>query len=124
MSSNFRNFDEFFLYYLRQHMSATNRWLHACGTAAGVLAVALALLLRHPWFALLWLPLGYGFAWFGHLLVERNQPATWSYPAWSFVADFRMLGLMLTGGLDPWLTEAAQAGAEERGPAQSAGAAD
>ncbi len=124
MKRNFRTFDQFFLFYLRQHMSPANRWLHACGTAAGIVAVVLALLWRHPWWALLWMPLGYGFAWLGHLLIERNRPATWDYPWWSFLADFRMLALMLTGRLRPWLDEAAQQEEEQRGATTTAGAAD
>lgn len=106
MQGRYATFEDFFLYYLRQHREPRNRLLHACGTAAGVLIVATSLVLHHPWFALLFLPVAYGFAWFGHLVIERNQPATWNYPWWSFVADFRMLALMVTGQLESWLARA------------------
>jgi hypothetical protein len=106
MNQPFRSFDEFFLFYLRQHSSRANRLLHACGTTLGVLIVVVALLTRHPWLALLWVPVGYGFAWTGHLLLEGNRPATWGHPWWSFLSDLRMLGLMLIGGLDSWLARA------------------
>jgi hypothetical protein len=117
MSQQFRSFDDFFLFYLRQHSRRANRRLHACGTALGLLIVVASLLLRHPWWALLWLPVGYGLAWAGHLLVEGNRPATWGHPWWSFLSDFRMTALMATGRLHPWI-EAAEAAEGE--PARSA----
>ena len=109
MQRQFATYDEFFLHYLRQHRDPQNRRLHACGTGLGLIVVVASLALGHPWFALLFLPIGYGFAWFGHLAVERNHPATWGYPWWSFVSDFRMLALMLTGRLDAWIAKADQA---------------
>lgn len=108
MSRHFANYDEFFLHYLRQHRAPRNRLLHACGTGFGIAAVVASFAVGHPWFALLFLPIGYGFAWFGHLVVERNHPATWDYPWWSFLSDFRMLALMLTGRLEPWLAKASE----------------
>lgn len=106
MSTEFRTYDEFFLFYLRQHSHRANRLLHALGTPLGLAIAMAALLLHHPWFALLWLPVGYGFAWVGHLLVEGNRPATWGHPWWSLISDFRMLGLMITGRLHVWMARA------------------
>lgn len=106
MDGRFSSFDDFFLFYLRQHRLPSNRLLHACGTTIGIVFVVAALALGHPWIALLWIPIGYGFAWTGHLLLEGNRPATWGHPWWSFVSDLRMLFLMLTGRLGPWLQRA------------------
>ncbi len=41
----------------------------------------------------------YAFAWTGHFLIEGNKPATFGHPFWSFISDFKMLGLMATGKL-------------------------
>ncbi|QDO86779.1 DUF962 domain-containing protein [Shewanella psychropiezotolerans] len=34
---------------------------------------------------------GYGFAWVGHFMFEKNRPATFQYPLYSFLADWVML---------------------------------
>lgn len=109
MPPEFANYHQFFLFYLRQHSDPRNRALHAAGTGLGIAVAIVALAMRHPWFALLWLPIGYGFAWIGHLAVEGNRPATWGHPWWSFISDFKMLGLMLSGRLQPWLDKASLA---------------
>lgn len=122
MTTQFRSFDEFFLFYLRQHSKRSNRMLHALGTMVGLGGTIAAVYLRHPWFALLLIPVGYAFAWTGHLLLEGNRPATWGHPWWSLASDFRMFGLMLTGRLDAWLAHAEAA--DNQPPAAPAGAQD
>lgn len=95
----FGSYEEFFEFYLRQHSNPVNRVLHVTGTALGTAVVIGAFVVGHPWYALLFFPIGYGFAWTGHFLVEKNKPATFGHPWWSFISDFRMIGLMLTGRL-------------------------
>jgi hypothetical protein len=120
MSKKFLTFDDFFVFYLRQHSCRANRWLHALGTAVGLVMTIAAL--HHPWLALLWIPVGYAFSWAGHLLVEGNRPATWGHPGWSLLCDFRMLGLMITGRLDGWMANAEDA--ESHAPAATTSAQD
>jgi hypothetical protein len=96
---HFATYQEFFTYYLQQHSKPRNRLLHACGTALGVAILFGGLAFGRYWLALLWIPVTYGFAWAGHFLIERNKPASWGHPWWSFISDFRMLWLMLTGEL-------------------------
>jgi hypothetical protein len=46
------------------------------------------------------LMLGYGFAWVGHFFIERNKPASFNYPLWSFRADWKMWALILAGRMN------------------------
>ena len=99
----FANYQEFFAFYVREHSDPRNRLLHACGTISGLTIASVAIWLHHGWWAFAGLPVAYAFAWTGHFLLEGNRPATFGHPFWSFISDFRMLGLMLTGRLGKWL---------------------
>jgi hypothetical protein len=96
----FATYNEFFQFYLQQHNEPRNRILHAIGTTLGLAVVVGAFVTGHLWYALLFFPIGYGFAWTGHLVLEKNKPATFGHPFWSFISDFRMIGLMVTGRLE------------------------
>ena len=102
--TTFATYRDFFAFYVRQHSDLGNRILHACGTLIGLTIATLAICFHHAWWALLGLPVAYTFAWIGHFCVEGNRPATFGHPFWSFISDFRMLGLMLTGRLGKWLS--------------------
>ncbi len=92
-----KSFDEFWPHYVAEHSQPATRALHAVGTTAG-LACAAALLARGKWrlLPLAFIP-GYAAAWAGHFFVEHNRPATFEHPLWSFVADYKMIALMLAG---------------------------
>ncbi len=93
----FRDFEDFWPYYLGEHANPVNRWLHFCGTTAAILAALTAVLTLRP-LLLLTLPLfGYGAAWIGHFIVEKNRPATFQHPLWSLRGDFRLYGRMWRG---------------------------
>ena len=97
MSENFTSFRDFYPFYLSQHSDRTCRRLHFVGTSLviGVLAWVLA---SGTWAGLLLLPVvGYGFAWVGHFVFEKNRPATFTYPLYSLIGDFVMFRDMLTG---------------------------
>jgi hypothetical protein len=96
----FNSFDEFWPFYVREHSRKTTRVLHFIGTSAALTAAAAGLLTRKKWLLALAPVVGYGPAWIGHFFVERNRPATFSYPAWSLRADLIMFVKMLGGSMD------------------------
>lgn len=99
MAPKIERFAEFWPYYLAEHSCPRNRALHYLGSGLAILLVALAAAAAD------WRPLlaaavcGYAFAWVGHFFVERNRPATFDYPLWSFYADYRMLAFAAAGRL-------------------------
>ena len=100
MNGQFSNLDEFWPFYLTQHLNRATRRLHFLGTTLGLLLVALAAILREPRLHLAALIAAYGCAWMGHFFFERNAPATFKHPLLSLRADFRMYAHMWKGGLD------------------------
>ncbi len=95
--SRFRNFREFYPYYLAEHANRTCRRLHFIGSCLVVLVVAAALLAgdaRWLWLAPL---VGYGFAWVGHFAFEKNRPATFRHPLYSLAGDWVMFVDVLRG---------------------------
>lgn len=94
------SFAEFWPYYVAEHSKPTTRALHAAGTTAAT-ACAVALIAKGRWrlLPLAFIP-GYAAAWAGHFLIEHNRPATFKYPLWSLVADYKMFGLMLAGKME------------------------
>ena len=106
MTREHRSFAEFWPHYLREHSRPQTRALHYVGTSL-VVGVALFALVTGRWLLLALLPVvGYLFAWIGHFGVEKNRPATFTYPLWSLAADFRMWWLWLSGRLKPELERA------------------
>ena len=93
----FQSFAEFYPYYLQEHSNDTCRRLHYVGSLLVLYILGYALLTQQ-WLWLLALPLaGYGFAWLGHFAFEKNKPATFKYPLYSFLGDWVMLRDALTG---------------------------
>ncbi len=96
-TERFRSFADFYPFYLAEHSNRTCRRLHFVGSLV-VLAILLYALSSQQWFWLLAMPLaGYGFAWVGHFVFEKNRPATFQYPLYSFVGDWVMFKDLLTG---------------------------
>ena len=93
----YRSFSEFYPFYLSEHSDVTCRRLHYLGSIL-VLGVLVTSLANQHYLWLLSLPIiGYGFAWVGHFFFEKNRPATFQYPLYSFIGDWVMLKDMLIG---------------------------
>jgi len=106
VAREYRNFAEFWPFYLREHSKPRTRALHYAGTTL-VMAILLFAVLTERWLWLIAVPLaGYGLAWVAHFAVEKNRPATFTYPPWSLAADFKMWWLWLTGRLGSELERA------------------
>lgn len=106
MTKTYTTFAEFWPFYLREHSKPATRALHYVGTSLVVALVGYAPLMGE-WLWLIALPLaGYFFAWLAHFTIEKNRPATFTYPLWSLFADFRMWWLWLSGGLKAELERA------------------
>lgn len=100
------DYRSFWPYYLREHAQGRTRAIHIAGTSMAVLALAAALFTRDGALALAALVLGYAPAWIAHFFIEKNRPATFRYPLWSLVSDFRMTALWFAGRLSPELERA------------------
>ena len=102
----YTTFAAFWPFYLREHARPGTRALHYIGTSL-VVALGVAALATGKWLLLLGMPLaGDFFAWIAHFGHEKNRPATFTYPLWSLIADFRMFFLWITGRLGPELDRA------------------
>jgi hypothetical protein len=105
MPPRFETYEDFWPYYVSEHAKPVTRALHFAGTSCALASLVLGLVVSPWWFAAA-LPLGYAFAWVGHFFVERNRPATFTYPLWSLRGDFRMFRLILLGKMGPELERA------------------
>ena len=92
-----KTFAEFWPFYVGEHRKPITRALHFCGSSIAVVLLVTALLTQR--WSLLGVALvqGYAWAWVGHFGFEKNKPATFKYPLWSFAGDWKMWALMLTG---------------------------
>ena len=106
MADRYASFAEFWPFYLREHSRPRTRALHYIGTTLVVMIAVFAVMTGRWWFFLAMPVAGYFFAWIAHFTVERNRPATFTYPLWSLAADFRMWWLWLSGRLAPELERA------------------
>jgi hypothetical protein len=97
MSERFSSFREFYPYYLGEHRNRTCRRLHFVGSCVALAFVAMSLVDRNPWWLLAALLAGYAFAWAGHFFFEKNRPATFRHPLYSFAGDWAMFRDILAG---------------------------
>ncbi len=84
-----QSFEEFWPFYVREHSLPACRALHFIGSTLA-LAVIAGAILWNPWLLVAAPIVGYGVAWIGHFAIEKNKPASFKYPLWSFIGDWKM----------------------------------
>ena len=93
----FSSFKEFYPYYLEEHKLPRTKLFHFIGTLAAILFLIALAYTHNSLFTLGALLSGYGAAWISHFFVEKNKPATFKYPLYSFLGDYRMFFEILIG---------------------------
>ncbi|MBI1407949.1 MAG: DUF962 domain-containing protein [Caulobacter sp.] len=88
-TERYRTFGAFYPFYMTEHANPVSRRLHVIGTGLVIIALVCGVLVN-PWFFAAAPLVGYGFAWVGHFVFEKNRPATFQYPLFSLMGDFRL----------------------------------
>lgn len=108
---DFKSFEEFWPFYVKEHSKKATRILHFVGTTMAMGCVAGAVVTKRRWLLAVAPVVGYGPSWIGHFFVEKNRPATFKYPVWSLRADMVMWWKTATFSMD---AEVERVLAEER----------
>jgi hypothetical protein len=96
-AKSFTTFAEFYPFYLGEHGNRTCRRLHFLGSTLALVCLALLFITGKPQYLLYGLLAGYGCAWIGHFVFEKNKPASFKRPLFSFMGDWVMYKDMWTG---------------------------
>ena len=94
-----KNYSEFYRFYLTEHRNIMSRRLHAVGSSVGIYFFSKAIRQRQPKYFIYGLASGYACAWIGHFVFEKNKPASFKQPLYSFISDWRMLSDIVRGNL-------------------------
>ena len=94
-----KNYHEFYRFYLTEHRSIMSRRLHIAGSTIGLYFFAKAIRQRKAKYVVYGLVSGYACAWIGHFVFEKNKPASFKQPLYSFISDWRMFADILRGNL-------------------------
>jgi hypothetical protein len=105
MEEPYKTFRDFYPHYLGEHRHPACRTLHFIGSWLVLGALAMALSTGNAWWYLAMPLAGYGFAWTGHFFFEKNRPASFRYPLYSFAGDWLMFFQLMTGKI-PFNTHA------------------
>jgi len=97
VTKEYKTFAEFYPFYLAEHSNQTCRRLHFIGSSLVIVVLLYALFSGRLSFLFLLPLIGYGFAWVGHFVFEKNRPATFQYPLYSLAGDWVMFKDILVG---------------------------
>jgi hypothetical protein len=95
----YRRFRDFYPFYLSEHANKVSRRLHFTGTSLALALLITSVATQRWWLIGVALLQGYAFAWVGHFFFEHNKPATFKYPGFSLMGDWRLWWEILTGKL-------------------------
>ena len=94
--TKFTSFKEFYPYYLSEHKLKINKILHALGSIYGLIFLIFVIFSEQYKLIPIAFLIGYFFAWIGHFIFEKNKPATFKHPLYSFMGDWVMLKDIIT----------------------------
>ena len=97
MEKRYKNFKDFYPYYLSEHSHKTTKLLHFIGTSISLYFLFNFFRTFDFVYIILSLLSGYGFAWVSHFFIEKNKPATFKYPFYSFIGDHLMFIEIIMG---------------------------
>lgn len=100
----------FWPHYLHEHETPLTRYVHIAGTLVAIALLIASLVLFNGWLVVAAVVAGYGPAFTTHFVIEKNRPATFRHPVWSFIADIQMTFTWLTGRLAAELRKAGVVG--------------
>ena len=95
-----QTYEEFWPYYVSQHLHPATRVIHVGATSAALAVGAAGIVSLNPLLMAAAPVIGYGPAWASHFLIEKNKPASFGHPVWSFRADLRQVRKFFTGRLE------------------------
>lgn len=95
-AERYKSFAAFYPFYMSEHAHPVSRRLHVVGTSLVIVCLVLGPALDWRFFVAAPL-IGYGSAWIGHFVFEKNRPATFKYPVYSLMGDFRLWFETVTG---------------------------
>ena len=94
-----KNYHEFYRFYLTEHRHIISRRLHVAGSSIGLYCFDKDIRQGKPRYFAYGLLSGYACAWVGHFIFERNKPASFKQPVYSFISDWRMFADVLRGNI-------------------------
>jgi hypothetical protein len=95
----YASFAEFYPFYLGEHQNPVCRMLHFIGTSIALSLLIYAIATSTWWLIAVAVVQGYAWAWVGHFGFEKNKPASFKQPVYSFIGDWVMWFQLLTGKL-------------------------
>ena len=93
----YKTFKDFYPYYIEEHSKPKTKLLHFIGTSISLFFLVQLVITFDPIYLIYALLSGYGFAWVAHFFIEKNKPATFTYPFYSFIGDHKMFVEILIG---------------------------